>query len=88
MIGRWFSRVLATVVAVALLGVLAPTLHVSCENAVPCSEWKHGAAAYLAAYVAVLSIPVVLIFLGRGRRGWLGVLGWAMLVCIVLFLLK
>jgi hypothetical protein len=88
MIGRWLGRALATVLALVLLAILTPALHVSCETGVQCSEWKQGAFAYLALYSAILFTPVVFIFLGAGSRRWLAGLGWLMLAAMTLFLLK
>ena len=78
---------MALFLGLLIIMMLAPSLQASCGVTATCTGWLNSRLFYLLAYLLLVAIPVVLIFIGHGARNWPGFIGWIILVLMTGLLL-
>ena len=84
---RLIGRIMALLLGLLIIMVLAPSLQASCGDNASCTGWLNSRLFYLLAYLLLVALPVLLIFIGHGARYWLGIIGWIILVLMAGLLL-
>ena len=84
---RLIGRIMALFLGLLIIMMLAPSLQTYCGVTAACTGWLNSRLFYLLAYLLLVAIPVVLIFIGHGARYGLGIIGWIMLVLMATLLL-
>lgn len=82
---RLIGRIMALLLGLLIIMAVAPSLQTSCGVTASCTGWLNSRLFYLLAYLLLVAIPVVLIFIGHGARYWLGIIGWIILVVMAGF---
>ncbi len=91
-IGIWVGRALAVLAALVLWALVWPDLRADCDglramgvavDLAACEAHARSGAWAGGVYLAVIAIPVVLVFMGHGRRRWLWPVGWTWLLLML-----
>ena len=78
---------MALLLGLLIIMAVAPSLQAYCGVTATCTGWLNSRLFYLLAYLLLVALPVMLIFIGHGTRYGLGIIGWIMLVLMATLLL-
>ena len=84
---RLIGRIMALLLGLLIIMVLAPSLQADCGVNTTCTGWLNSRLFYLLAYLLLVALPVMLVFIGHGAWYWLSIVGWIMLVLMAALLL-